>query len=148
MNLTKKSLLAALACSALLAACGGGGSSTTNQPNNTNDTNNNTGPCSGKELTYDQHPPAATGNPYTQGQKVCFTGSATSLAFDGKTLTNPIQNTAVTAPYSAYNFVDGTGASTICYETVLNAGALYEINVGKGAGCTAPATFNYQGQFR
>jgi hypothetical protein len=77
-----------------------------------------------KTLTYSANK-SATGNPFTDGQKVCFEASATSLAFNGKTLTNPVANTLVSAPYSAYKFTDGAYS----LEVVLNAGALYEINV-------------------
>ena len=66
------------------------------------------------------------GGPHTNGQTVCFgTISTTSLAFAGKTLGTPVQNTAVTAPFSAYQFVDGA----FTYEVVFNGSNLHEINV-------------------
>lgn len=72
---------------------------------------------------------AGTGaSPYTNGQTLCVTASATSLAFSGMTLTSPVQNTAVSAPYSAYKFVDGA----YTYEVIFNASALYEINLLSG----------------
>lgn len=79
---------------------------------------------------------AGTGSPYTNGTVVCFTTSTTSLAFSGKTLTAPTQNTAVSAPYSAYIFTDGA----VRYEVVFNGSALHEINV-MGSGTT------FYGQF-
>jgi hypothetical protein len=77
-----------------------------------------------------------TASKYTKGQGVCFTGSATSLAFSGKSLTSPVQNTAVSSPFSAYTFTDAS--DSYVYEVILNAGALYEINVSHP---------NYVGQF-
>ena len=83
--------------------------------------------------------------PYTNGQTVCFTASSTALAFSGKTLGSPTQNTAVSAPFSAYKFVDGE----YTYEVVFNADALHEINLLSGtvfagqfaaASTTPPAT--------
>jgi hypothetical protein len=83
--------------------------------------------CSGgTAMTY-----AGNAGIYTNGQEVCFTGSATSLAFSGKTLTGPTQNNAVSAPFSAYTFADTTTGYN--YEVVFNSGALYEINVLNGA---------------
>jgi hypothetical protein len=91
------------------------------------------GACTaGTELTYTQ---SVAGAPYTNGQKVCFEASTTTLKFAGKTLTDPVQNGTVTAPYSAYAFTDGA----LTYEVVFNDGALYEINVS-GA--------NFLGQFK
>jgi len=91
---------------------------------------------------------AGTGSsPYTNGQTVCFTASSTALAFSGKTLGSPTQNAAVSAPFSAYKFVDGD----YTYEVVFNAGALHEINLLSGtvfagqfaaASTTPPATGN------
>jgi hypothetical protein len=80
--------------------------------------------CSGSEesLTYAS---STAGGPHSDGQELCFTVSTTSLAFSGKTLTNPTQNMAVQAPYSAYVFVD-TGAR---YEVIFNGSDLHEINV-------------------
>jgi ABC-type amino acid transport substrate-binding protein len=82
------------------------------------------GSCSGSEesLTYAS---SSAGGPHSDGQKICFTASTTSLAFSGKTLTNPTPNLAVQAPYSAYVFVDA-GAR---YEVIFNGGDLHEINV-------------------
>lgn len=92
--------------------------------------------CSGSEesLTYAS---SAAGGPFSDGQQVCFTASTTSLAFSGKTLTNPTQNVAVQAPYSAYVFVD----SDASYEVVFNNGTLHEINVLSANGNT------FHGQF-
>lgn len=72
---------------------------------------------------------AASGGPYTDGQTVCFTASSTSLAFGSTTLTNPVQNMSVQAPYAAYTFTDGG----LSYEVVFNGGALYEINLLSGS---------------
>jgi hypothetical protein len=63
--------------------------------------------------------------PYTNGQKVCFDASATTLAFNSKTLSNPVKNTVVQAPYSAYTFKDGNYS----YEVTFKSNALYEINL-------------------
>ena len=63
--------------------------------------------------------------PYTNGQKVCFSATTSSLGFDNKTLTSPVKNTVVQAPYSAYSFKDGSYS----YEVVFNNTALYEINL-------------------
>lgn len=71
----------------------------------------------------------ASGGPYSNGQKICVTATATSLTLDGKTLLNPVQNTAVTAPYAAYAFADGN----LAYELVLQSGALYELNLSAGS---------------
>jgi hypothetical protein len=78
--------------------------------------------------------------PYTDGQKACVQGSATSLTIDGKTLTNPTQNTVVSAPFAAYVFVD----AGLNYELVLNNGALYEINIAKP---DAISGADFHGQF-
>lgn len=67
----------------------------------------------------------ANNSPYTNGQKVCFNASTTSLAFDNKTLTNPVKNTVVQAPYSAYTFKDGSYS----YEMVFKDSAFYELNL-------------------
>lgn len=68
----------------------------------------------------------SNGGPHTDGQVLCFTTiSSTALVFPGKSLSNPVQNTAVTAPFSAYQFADGA----FIYEVILNNGALHEINV-------------------
>ena len=90
------------------------------------------GACTaGTELTYKQ---SVTGAPFTNGEKVCFEASTTTLKFNGKTLTDPVKNTTVVAPFSAYAFADGA----LTYEVVFKSGALYEINVS-GA--------NFFGQF-
>jgi hypothetical protein len=69
--------------------------------------------------------------PYTEGQQVCITASATSLTIDSLTLSNPTPNTALTGEYSGYVFA-GTGVGAgLNYELVLKNGALYEVNVGK-----------------
>lgn len=117
-----------------LTACGGGDDATTTTTT-TPTTETPSASCTDptKTLTYSANANAmATGNPFTDGQEVCFEASSTSLAFDGKTLTNPVQNTAVTAPYAAYTFTDGSYK----LEVVFNAGALYEINVVDGSGST------------
>lgn len=67
---------------------------------------------------------------YSTGQTVCFTASTTALAFLQKALSNPVQNTQVQSPYSAYTFTDTSDSYN--YEVVFNAGALYEINVLNG----------------
>lgn len=66
-----------------------------------------------------------SGSPYTDGQKVCVVASTTQLKIAGKTLTNPVRNTVVTEPYSAYVFADGSYK----YEVVFNNGQLHEINL-------------------
>lgn len=68
---------------------------------------------------------SSSGGLYSNGQQVCFNASATALSFSGKTLGNPSVNSQVTAPYAAYTFADGNTS----YEVILNAGALYEINL-------------------
>jgi hypothetical protein len=89
--------------------------------------------CSGSGTTM-IFTSGASGSPYTTGQQVCFTASATSLAFSGKTLTGPAANAQVQTPYSAYTFSDT--AAGVQYEVVFNSGALYEINVLNGTGAT------------
>lgn len=64
---------------------------------------------------------------YTNGQSVCFAASPTQLAFLGQSLGSPVQNTTVSAPFSAYAFSDSATGER--YEVVFNAGALYEINL-------------------
>ncbi|MCF8212244.1 MAG: hypothetical protein K9K38_23010 [Rhodoferax sp.] len=66
---------------------------------------------------------------FTDGQNLCITATTTSLAFSGKTLSNPVRNTAVSAPYSAYKFSDTDGS---VYELIFKDTALYEINVLMG----------------
>lgn len=101
----------------------------------TGGTNNNGGgsvTCGANEtaLVY-----AGTAGQYTNGQQVCFAASPTALSFASKTLGNPVQNTVVSAPYSAYKFTD----ASLSYEVIFNAGVLYEINVMNGT--------TFQGQF-
>lgn len=115
-----------------LSACGGGDDTTSTTTTTTPPTTETpsvscTDPT--KTLTYSANS-MATGNPFTDGQEVCFEASSTSLAFNGKTLTNPVQNTAVLAPYAAYSFTDGSYKM----EVVFNSGALYEINVVDASG--------------
>ena len=125
MKLSSKTLCLSLSIAALLAACGGGDEATLNDGTNTGNTNNvSTCAATSTTLTYTANK-SATGNPFTDGEKVCFEASATALTFKGKTLTSPTQNTAVTGDYAAYKFIDGTSA----LELVLQKGALYEINV-------------------
>lgn len=78
---------------------------------------------------------SGTNGQYTSGQQVCFAASSTALSFAGKTLSNPVQNTAVQAPYSAYKFTD----ASLSYEVVLNNSVLYEINLLNGT--------TFEGQF-
>lgn len=75
---------------------------------------------------------------YSNGQGVCFTASTTALGFSGKTLTNPVQNTAVTSPNSAYKFTDTSNSYE--YDVVFISGTLHEINL------TVP-TAQFAGQF-
>lgn len=105
------------AFAAVRAAHGGGGGG------------GSSGSCSAGEtaLTYAS---SASGAPYSDGDTVCFTViSSTNLAFTGKSLTNPVQNMAVGAPFSAYRFVDGA----FTYEVVFNGSALHEINLSDTA---------------
>ncbi len=122
------SLAAAAALAVGLAACGGGGGgggATATPTAAPTSAGGGGGACSsGTQLTFNAG--AGVTAPYKNGDKVCFTTiSTTTLAFDGKTLTGPTQNTAVSAPYSAWKFVDGA----YTYEVVFNSGALHEINV-------------------
>lgn len=71
---------------------------------------------------------SGTAGQYTTGQTVCFEASTTALNFAGKTLSNPIQNTTVQAPASAYEFTD----TNLSYEVIFINGALHEINVQNG----------------
>lgn len=69
----------------------------------------------------------AAAAPYANGSSVCFTATPTSLAFSGKTLTNP-----VAGPVGQYTIVTFSDADTgYKYETVLvtATGALHEINL-------------------
>lgn len=78
--------------------------------------------------------------PFADGQKVCVQASTTRLSIDSLTLGNPTQNTVVSAPYSAYVFVD----AGLNYEVVFNDGALHEINVAKP---NAASAADFHGQF-
>lgn len=78
---------------------------------------------------------SGTTGQYTTGQQVCFAASTTALSFAGKTLNNPVQNTALSAPYSAYKFTD----ASLTYEVVFNDGVLHEINLLNGG--------TFEGQF-
>lgn len=75
---------------------------------------------------------SASDAPYSNGQSVAFTftknadNTKTSLAFNSKTLTNPAINSAVTAPYAAYIFTDGSTKYEVITE---NDTTIYEINV-------------------
>lgn len=85
------------------------------------------------DLTYS----GSNNDRYSNNQSVCFTRISTSaLAVGGKTLNNPTQNTAVSAPYSAWIFVDGNYS----YEVIFNGSALHEINFSITGGA-------FQGQF-
>lgn len=110
----------------LLGACGGGGSAvggTTPSPTSTAGA-----PCSGQLLGFSAG--ASVTSPFKNGDEVCFTTiSNTMLAFNGKNLTSPTQNTAVSAPYSAWKFVDGAHT----YEVIFNGSSLHEINVSNGS---------------
>jgi hypothetical protein len=68
-------------------------------------------------------------SPYSNGQTVCFVASTTSLGFNNKTLTNPVRNTAVQLPFSAYIFTDGNYK----YEVAFNNTTLHEINLLDGS---------------
>lgn len=121
-----------------LSACGGGDDATT-PATTTGGSDVVAAACSApaETLTYAANPGVATGNPHADGDQVCFEASTTTLKFNGKTLTGPTQNTAFTAPYSAYKFADGS----VFYEVVFNASALYEINV------SGPSNTPFYGQF-
>ncbi|HNC04629.1 MAG TPA: hypothetical protein PLY05_14905, partial [Agitococcus sp.] len=71
----------------------------------------------------------ATNAPFTNGQKVCFDATTTTLAFNSKTLSNPVKNTVVQLPYAAYSFKDGSYS----YEVIFNNNALYEINLSQAS---------------
>jgi hypothetical protein len=89
-------------------------------------------PANCTELTYST---SNTSGPHANGDKVCFAVDAATMEFMGKKLQSPIQNTAVSAPFSAYAFADGANT----YEVVFNVDALYEINVS--------ASNQFHGQF-
>lgn len=105
-------------------------------------------------LTYWAEPmTSSSADPFKTKDVACFTVSSSALkivvTLDNwgntreTTLTGGTPNTAVTAPYSAYTFVDP--ATSYKYEAVLNAGTLKEINVLKTSGTYAGGT--YVGQF-
>jgi len=50
---------------------------------------------------------STAGGPYTNNQTVCFTASPVTLAFGSTTLGNPVQNMAVSLPFTAYTYTDG-----------------------------------------
>lgn len=105
--------LGGLGIAMMLGACGGGGSATA---------------CAGEKLLTFAAGSGVT-DPFKNADKVCFTTvSSTTLAFNGKTLSSPTQNTAVTAPFSAWKFMDGV----YTYEVIFNSDKLHEINVSKG----------------
>ena len=59
--------------------------------------------CTGTTLTF----AGTAAGLYTNGQAVCFTTiTQSSLVFASKSLSSPVQNTAVSAPYSAWKFAD------------------------------------------
>jgi hypothetical protein len=116
MNLLSKWVL--LTSCAALVACGGGDSASTATASGGSD------PAGCTTLTYTANT-TATGNPHTNGAGLCIKATTSQLEFSGKTLTSPTQNMAVTAPYSAYAFIDGS----FKYEVVFNGADLYEINV-------------------
>lgn len=81
--------------------------------------------CTGTTLTF----AGTAAGLYTDGQEVCFTTiTQSSLAFASKSLSSPVQNTAVSAPYSAWKFTDGS----YVYEVIFNGSALHEINLNNG----------------
>ena len=83
------------------------------------------GSCANGQIAL-SYAASTAGGPHADGQTLCFTTiSPTTLAFASKTLTNPVQNTVVSAPFSAYRFADGA----FIYEVVFNSGVLHEINV-------------------
>jgi hypothetical protein len=113
---------------ALLVACGGGESATTPAAGGGGGGGGGgNDPAGCTTLTYGANT-GLTGvtNPHVNGSKICFLASTTQLQFQGKTLTSPVQNTALSAPFSGYGFTDGAIAT---YEVIFKNGALYEINV-------------------
>ena len=121
--------IGALGLAMALGACGGGGSSAGAglTPSPTPTAGGST--CGGgQKLTFEAG--ASVTDPFKNGDAVCFTTINTStLAFNGKTLTNPTQNSEVMTPYSAWKFVDGV----YTYEVIFNGSALHEINVLKNS---------------
>ena len=72
------------------------------------------------------------GGPVANGASLCFgTISASTLAFGSTTLSNPVLNTLVSAPYSAYVFTDSGHA--LKYEVIFNGNSLHEINLSTSA---------------
>jgi hypothetical protein len=84
--------------------------------------------CTGTRLTYTQ---GQAGGPFSNGQQVCVLASINpaTLTLDGRTFTNPVQNTVVQAPFAAYAFADGG----VQYEVVLEGSRVHEINVLSGS---------------
>lgn len=128
MNIVSRWIL--LLGTTALVACGGGDSPSTPSSAGGSD------PAGCTTLTYAANV-SATGNPYTNGSNLCMKASTTQLEFSGKTLTTPTQNMAVTAPFSAYAFVDGS----FKYEVVFNGANVHEINVN------SPDNSIFYGQF-
>ena len=89
------------------------------------------GACATPSVTL-PYTASTAGGPFNNGQQVCLAASTTSLTVAGTTLTNPVQNTAVSAPYAAYKFTD----SNASFEVVFHNGALHEINVLSADGST------------
>ena len=119
--------LGGLGIAMMLGACGGGGSATATVPGGATPTPSSTA-CAGEKLLTFAAGSGVT-DPFKNADKVCFTTvSSTTLAFNGKTLSSPTQNTAVTAPFSAWKFMDGV----YTYEVIFNSDKLHEINVSKG----------------
>jgi hypothetical protein len=119
MKFTKFSLCVLIAVSTvLLIGCGGG--------NDAAPAAGGSDPAGCTNLTYTANPTIAVPNLYTNASKVCFLASTTQLQFRGKTLTSPVPDAALTAPFTGYIFTDGSTAS---YEVIFNSGALFEINV-------------------
>jgi hypothetical protein len=131
MNATNLNLYA-LVLVALLYGCGSGAGSTGATSGSTAGASSGasvavTCTAPAKTMTFDT---AKTGQLYAKGDKVCFDASTTTLIFNGKTIGSPSKNTVVSAPFSAYIFVDGA----IKYEVVFNGTALFEINVSDASG--------------
>ena len=129
MKPVSTSLLAVVIVS-VLYGCGSGSSSNTGAA--VANTTPNVAPpvaCSaaGKTLTFDT---SKTGLLYAKGDMVCFDASSTALSFNAKTLSNPIKNTVVALPFSAYTFSDGA----LKYEVVFNGSTLREINLSDTSG--------------
>ncbi len=121
--------MGALGMVAALGACGGGGSGGSGvAPSPTPAAGGPSGPCAGKSVSFAAA--ASVTDPFKNGDVVCFTTvSSTTLAFNGKTLSSPTQNTAVSAPFSAWKFADGI----YTYEVIFNGSNPHEINVSKNS---------------